>query len=74
MALPAELQRRVFLITNRAILKASKFLSLLEQQKKINFNQLSISKKFNMLGIDEFSLVRLIDLITQFNEEQKNNM
>ena len=72
MSLPAELQRRIFNVTNRAILKGSKFLSLLEQQKKINFKEYTISKKFNMLGIDEFALMRLIDLITKFNEEQKD--
>jgi len=72
MGLPAELQRRVFNITNRTILKASKFLSQLEQQKKINFRQFSISKKFSILGIDEFALMRLIDIITLFNEEQKD--
>lgn len=72
VSLPSELQRRVFNITNRAILKASKFLSLLEQQKKINFKSFSISKKFNILGIDEFALMRLIDLITKFDAEQKD--
>jgi len=72
MSLPAELQRRVFNITNRTILKASKLLSLLEQQKKVNFKQFSISKKFSILGIDEFTLMRLIDIISKFNEEQKD--
>jgi len=72
MSLPAELQRRVFNITNRTILKASKYLFLLEQQKNINFKQFSVSKKFNILGIDEFALMKLIEIITNFDVDQKD--
>jgi hypothetical protein len=67
LSLPAELHRRVFNITNRIILKASKYLSLLGQQKKIKFNELSISQKFNLIGIDEYTLIQLITNINQFN-------
>jgi hypothetical protein len=67
LSLPAELHRRVFNITNRVILKASKYLSLLEQQKKIKFSEFTISQKFGIIGIDEYTLMQLISNINNFN-------
>ena len=67
LTLPADIQRRIFNLTNRAILKASKYLSLLEHQKKIKLNELTINQKFNIIGIDEFTVTQLINNINTFN-------
>jgi hypothetical protein len=67
LSLPAELHRKVFNITNRIILKASKYISLLDNQKLIKLNELTISEKFGLIGIDEFSVTQLINNINSCN-------
>jgi hypothetical protein len=70
LSLPADIQRRIFNLTNRAILKGSKYLSLLETQGIINLNDFSISQKFNLLGIDEYNVTQLINNINTFNNSK----
>ena len=67
LTLPADIQKKVFLITNRIILKASKYLMLLENQGDITFKEMSTSEKFNILGIDEFTMIQLIKNINECN-------
>ncbi len=70
LSLPAEIQRKIFNLTNRAVLKASKYLSLLNSQKVLSMSMLSINERFNIIGIDEFMVTQLINNINTFNLTQ----
>ncbi len=65
--IPVDLQRNIFSITNRIILKANKYIQELHHRKLINFDSLSLYEKMNMIGIDEFFLIELIKHIDRFN-------
>ena len=67
MNIPAEIQRRIFTITNRAILKCSKFISLLSTES--NFSKMKLKDKFAYLGIEEKNVISLINKIGTFSEQ-----
>ena len=67
MNIPAEIQRRIFTITNRAILKCSKFISLLSTES--NFSKMKLKEKFAYLGIEEKNVISLINKIGTFSEQ-----
>ena len=70
--LPAEIQRRIFTITNRTILKYSTFISLLQKKGNVVFSSMSLQEKFTYLGIPERSLIMMIQTINGFTVENKD--
>ena len=70
MNLPAEIQRRIFTLTNRAILKCSKFIALLIKENELNYNKMQIGEKFEFLGIKEENLISLIQKVNTFSSSQ----
>ena len=65
--IPVDLQRNIFNITNRIILKANKYIQELEKKELIIFDGLTLYEKMAIIGIDEFMLIELIKHIDRFN-------
>lgn len=60
LSLPAEIQMNIFNITNRVIMKGIKYVSMLEHMGLVNTHEMSIYEKFNIIGVDEISVIQLI--------------
>jgi hypothetical protein len=60
LSLPAEIQMNIFNITNRVIMKGIKYVSMLEHMSLVNTHEMSIYEKFNIIGVDEMSVIQLI--------------
>jgi len=71
--IPVDLQRNIFSITNRIILKANKYIQELENKQLISFDGLSLYEKMAIIGIDEFMLIELIKHIDRFNTNNNSD-
>ena len=68
--IPAELQQNIFILTNRVILKAMKYISITKRNKNCS----SINEKFSLIELDELTVIGIIKNIDNYivNKQNKN--